>query len=143
MNKRRLMELFVVGLFIILVGYFIILVASGSFGQERSSTADNKECPILVVSLESSDYQRNSEGCFVVINGSLINLGDKTAEDTIVRCRPSVYTVIETEIQASKKIGDLEAGKQIFFEVERSMECSERFKFDCIAECQNACYNDD
>jgi len=142
MDKKTVVELFFVVFSILVISYFILAIAISSSPDEEglaslSPGVTLKDTPILVVSLESSDYQTKEGKCFIAVNGTVTNIGDEAAEDITVRCRPCIYPVVDIEIQASKKLEDLNGSESTFFELEREIECGSKLRFDCVAECEN------
>lgn len=142
MEKKVVVELFFVVFSILVISYFILAIVISSPEREEELASLSlgvtiKHTPILVVSLDSFDYQTKGEKCFISINGTVTNIGDENAEDITIRCRPCIYPVVDINIQASKKIRNLNISDSTFFEIEREIECGSKLRFDCSAECKN------
>ncbi len=142
MDKKTIKEMLFVVLSIIVIVYFVyvIITPSSAGGNGLDSLKPSLEIenkPILVVSLEDSYFGFKEEKCTVHVNGSITNIGEEIAEDVMVRCRPAVYPIVETNIQASKQIGEINYTEKVDFDLEREIECGQQFRFDCVAECTN------
>ena len=142
MNKKTIKEMLFIILSVTIITYFIyVIITPSSAGEEGlaslkpSLETENK--PILVVSVEDSYFDTEDQNCKIIVNGSVTNIGEQTAEEVMIRCRPSVYPIVETNIQASKQIGTINYTEKIDFQVERTIECDQKIRFDCTAECKN------
>ncbi len=142
MNKKTIKEMLFIILSVTIITYFIyVIITPSSVGEEGlaslkpSLETENK--PILVVSVEDSYFDTEDQNCKIIVNGSVTNIGEQTAEEVMIRCRPSVYPIVETNIQASKQIGTINYTEKIDFQVERTIECDQKIRFDCTAECKN------
>ena len=142
MNKKNIREALFVIISATIIIYFIYTIitpsaaeAEGLASLKPSLESENK--PILVVSVEDSYYESENEKCTVTINGTVTNLGRQEAKEVKIRCRPAIYPIVETNIQASKKIPNIDYTEKIDFQLSREIECEQKIRFECTAECDN------
>ncbi|HJX50875.1 hypothetical protein A3K73_07265 [Candidatus Pacearchaeota archaeon RBG_13_36_9] len=144
MRKKSInpLEVLFVIFSLLVIGYFIYIInvppaeeAGGLASLRPGLTLTDK--PILAVSIESQSFKTENNACFSIIRGDVENLGGEIAEESVIRCKPSIYPPAETKTEASKKISSIAAGQKSSFEIETEIKCRDNIRFNCMAECKN------
>ncbi len=137
MAKKKLLEIIFVVACLIIIGFFIYTILSPTSSAEDGlaslKPSLTKDGPILIASVESNKHVEQRDVCYTIIEGEVSNIGTKSA-DTTIRCRPTIYPIVEVNIQASKRIGEVGVGDTTSFSIKREVECGQELRFDCSAE---------
>ncbi len=143
MEKTSNYKKFIISLIFVLIAVFLsynFLL----FNEGRLSVTGNtiiaEERPVVIITEVSTKVRNSNEDCFTFVSGEVVNLGDSSAINAIIKCRPAIYPIIDEDVKDNEvnyTFNNIESKSKNNFEITVNKICNKRLRFQCDINCDN------